>query len=46
MRWLFVGLVTLMLVNGCAALKRTESLPSPGRDVIMPGPEGESDYNW
>jgi uncharacterized protein YceK len=44
MRWLFIGLVTLMLMSGCAALKRTESLPSPSRDAIPPGPEGEGDY--
>ena len=43
MRLLAVWLVALMLVGGCAALKQTESLPSPNpADSIRGGPEGES----
>lgn len=46
MRLLGVWLVALMLVSACAALKQTETLPSPsGADSIPPGPEGEGDYN-
>jgi hypothetical protein len=44
MRWLCIVLVALMMMSGCAALERTESLPSPARDAIPPGPEGEGDY--
>lgn len=43
MRWLIVGLAALMLVTGCAALERTESLPSPATAGIPPGPEGDAD---
>jgi hypothetical protein len=47
MRLLGISLVTLMLVGACAALKQTESLPSPsGAQGIPPGPEGEGDYNY
>lgn len=39
-----VWLVALMLVGACAALKQTETLPSPSdAQGIPPGPEGESD---
>jgi hypothetical protein len=45
MRLLGVWLVALMLLSACAALKQTETLPSPNEaDTIPPGPEGESDY--
>jgi hypothetical protein len=44
MRLLVVLLSALMLVSACAALKQTESLPSPNdADTIPPGPEGEGD---
>ena len=46
MRLLIVGLGALMLVSACAALQRTESLPSPAADAIQGGPEGESDYSY
>ena len=46
MRFLAVALGALMLVSGCAALQRTESLPSPTTDAIQGGPEGESDYSY
>jgi hypothetical protein len=41
MRALAVGLVTLIVVNGCAAVKRTEDLPTPAGDALPGGPEGE-----
>jgi hypothetical protein len=41
MRFLAVWLVAFMLVSGCAALKRTESLPSPSDADSLGGPEGE-----
>jgi hypothetical protein len=45
MRLLGVWLVALMLLSACAALKQTETLPSPNEtDTIPGGPEGESDY--
>jgi hypothetical protein len=44
-RLLGVGLVALIVVSGCAALKRTESLPSPGADALPGGPEGENAYD-
>jgi len=44
MRVLVVGLLVLMAVNGCAALKRTEDLPVPTDDrSLQGGPEGEND---
>jgi hypothetical protein len=46
MHFLIVGLGALMLVSGCAALQRTESLPSPATEAIQGGPEGESDYSY
>jgi hypothetical protein len=44
MRLFLVVLVGSMLVSACAALKRTESLPSPA-GAIQGGPEGEDDYS-
>ena len=44
-RSLCVGLVALAAASGCAALKRTESLPSPGADALPGGPEGENAYD-
>ena len=41
MRFLAVWLVALTLVSGCAALKRTETLPSPSDADSLGGPEGE-----
>jgi hypothetical protein len=41
MRLLAVWLVALTLVSGCAALKRTETLPSPSDADGLGGPEGE-----
>jgi hypothetical protein len=42
MRFLALWLVALVLVGGCAALKQTETLPSPNEaDSIQGGPEGE-----
>ena len=41
MRFLVVGLAALMLVSGCAALRKTEDLPSPSEQ--LGGPEGEED---
>ena len=41
MRVLAVGLLALIVVSGCAALKRTEDLPSPATDAAPGGPEGE-----
>ena len=41
MRFLAVWLVALTLVSGCAALKRTETLPSPNDADSLGGPEGE-----
>jgi hypothetical protein len=47
MRFLTVALGALILMSGCAALQRTESLPSPNAaDAIQGGPEGESDYGY
>ena len=49
MRFLIIGIIglwTLMLVSGCAALRRTESLPSPATNAIQGGPEGESEYQY
>jgi hypothetical protein len=43
MRVLVAGLVALMLVSGCAALRRTEDLPSPLPEDSLGGPEGEED---
>ena len=44
MRLMGLLLVVLMLGGACAALKQTESLPSPSEaDGIAPGPEGEGD---
>jgi hypothetical protein len=45
-RFLTVVLGALILVTGCAALQRTESLPSPTADAVQGGPEGESDYSY
>ena len=43
MRLLAVWLVALMLAGGCAALKQTETLPTPNAgDGIRGGPEGEN----
>ena len=41
MRFLAVWLVALTLLSGCAALKRTETLPSPSDADSLGGPEGE-----
>ena len=41
MRLLAVWLVAMTLVSGCAALKRTETLPSPNDADSLGGPEGE-----
>ena len=39
-----VGLLALIVVSGCAALKRTEDLPVPTDSQSLPGgPEGEND---
>ena len=44
MRVLVVGLLVLMAVNGCAALKQTEDLPVPTDEKsLQGGPEGEND---
>jgi hypothetical protein len=44
MRVLIVGLLTLIVVSGCAALKKTEDLPVPTDSQSLPGgPEGETD---
>ena len=44
MRVLVVGLLALMMFNGCAALKRTEDLPVPTDSrSLQGGPEGEND---
>ncbi|HEY7140736.1 MAG TPA: hypothetical protein VIE44_11590 [Methylomirabilota bacterium] len=43
MRLLAVGLLALIVVSGCAALKKTEELPSPATDAAPGGPEGEDD---
>jgi hypothetical protein len=43
MRFLVVGLAALVLVSGCAALRRTENLPSPSAEDSLGGPEGEGD---
>jgi hypothetical protein len=43
MRMIAVGLVAVILLSGCAALKRTEDLPSPATDAAPGGPEGEGD---
>ena len=44
MRMLAVGLLALIVLNGCAALKRTEDLPVPTDDrSLQGGPEGEGD---
>jgi hypothetical protein len=43
MRGLVVGLVALVLVSGCAALRKTEDLPSPSPEDSVGGPEGEED---
>jgi hypothetical protein len=43
MRVLAVGLLALIVLSGCAALKRTEDLPSPATDAAPGGPEGEDD---
>ena len=44
MRLIGLLLVVLMLGGACAALKQTESLPSPNEaDSIPGGPEGEGD---
>lgn len=45
MRWLFIGLVALVLASGCAAARWTEGLSPPTRDAIPPGPEEASDSN-
>ena len=43
-RALVVGLIALVVMNGCAALKKTEDLPSPlPQDGPGAGPEGEMD---
>jgi hypothetical protein len=43
MRVFAVGLLVLIAVNGCAALKRTEDLPIPPEDrSLQGGPEGEN----
>ena len=46
MRVMIAGLLALMVVNGCTALKKTEDLPVPtdGRS-IQGGPQGESDMD-
>lgn len=44
MRAFVVVFVGLTLLSGCAALRRTESLPSPA-GAIQGGPEGEDDYS-
>lgn len=44
MRMLAVGLLVLIAVNGCGALKRTEDLPVPTDNrSLQGGPEGETD---
>ena len=44
MRVLLAGLLVLMAVNGCAALKKTEDLPVPTDErSLQGGPEGEGD---
>jgi len=40
---LAIGLLALVVVNGCAAMKRTEDLPTPAGDAAPGGPEGEPD---
>jgi hypothetical protein len=43
MRVLAVGLLALIVLNGCAALKRTEDLPVPtDSKSLQGGPEGEN----
>jgi hypothetical protein len=43
MRMLVAGLLVLIVVNGCAALKNTENLPVPAEDrSLQGGPEGET----
>ena len=42
MRVLAVGLLVLIVINGCAALKKTEDLPVPTDNrSLQGGPEGE-----
>lgn len=43
MRGLVVGLAVLVLVSGCAGLRKTEDLPSPLPEDTIGGPEGEED---
>ena len=44
MRVFAVGLLVLIVANGCAALKKTEDLPVPTDNrSIQGGPEGEGD---
>ena len=45
MRSLGVTLVALIVVSGCAYLKKTESFPSPGADALPGGPPGENAYD-
>jgi hypothetical protein len=43
MRVLMAGLLVLIAVNGCAALKKTEDLPVPTDSrSLQGGPEGEN----
>jgi len=46
MRVMIVGLFVLIVINGCATVKKTEDLPVPtdGRS-IQGGPEGESNMD-
>ena len=46
MRVMIVGLLALIVVNGCTALKKTEDLPVPTDNrSIQGGPEGESNMD-
>ena len=38
-----IGLVALVVLNGCATLRKTEDLPSPVPQDSLEGPEGEED---
>ena len=46
MRVMIVGLLILIVINGCATVKKTEDLPVPtdGRS-IQGGPEGENNMD-
>jgi hypothetical protein len=43
MRAFVIGLVAVLVLNGCASLRKTEELPSPAPQDSLEGPEGEED---